>query len=621
MIANAPQTMCGAFQATAARHPDAVALRTPGDGVVITWRQYAEQVRRIAGGLAALGVRRGEAVGLMLTNRPEFHLVDMAALHLGAVPFSVYNTLAAEQLRYVLTNAGNRVMVCEKQFLPVVRSAVAGTAVEHVVCVDCPASVGDPASADDPSSAAEPASADGSALVDGVELTRGLAELEAREDPDFDFEAAWRAVQPSDLITIVYTSGTTGPPKGVELTHANLLAQDAAAREIMEFDHTDRGISYLPDAHIANRLIAHYLAASTGSEVTTVADIKAAVAALPEVRSTFFLAVPQVWYKLKAAIEAALAAESSPVKRWLAAWAISVGRRVARARSDGAGVSAALRLQLALAERLVLAPIRAKLGLGQVRLAVSGAAPISPDVLEFVLSLGIPCSEVWGLSETAGSATMNRPGAIRIGTVGQAIKDVAVKVADDGELLVAGPIVMRGYRGDPARTAEAIDADGWLHTGDIGTIDGDGYVRVVDRKKELIINAAGKNMSPSNIEGAVRAASPLIGGVVAIGDDRPYVTALVTLDPDAAEAFAARKGIEDGSAAVLASNALVREEIDRAVATANANLSRVEQIKRFTLLPVAWEPAGDELTPTMKLRRRPIGEKYAREIAALYADQ
>lgn len=585
-----PRTLCEAFQATVAHHPDAVALRTPGDAVVITWRQYGERVRRIAAGLAKLGVRHGDTVGIMLTNRPEFHLVDTGALHAGATPFSVYNTLAPEQLNYVLGNAGNKVMVCEKQFLPVIRKAVEGTAVEHIVCVD--------------------ADAEGST---------SLQDLEANGDPDFDFEASWRAVDPGDLITVVYTSGTTGPPKGVELTHANLLAARDAVIEFVADRPDHRIVSYLPDAHIANRAIAHYLAAFVAAQVTTLADIKQAVTVLPEVRPTIFLAVPQVWYKLKAAIELALAEESSPIKKKLAYWAIDVGRRKARLESNGTPLPRTLLLQHSLADRLVLRAVRKKLGLDQLQMAVTGAAPISPDVVEFVLALGIVCCEVWSMTETSAAATINPPNALRIGTVGKAVRGAKLRLAEDGELLVSGPMVMKGYRGDPAKTAEAIDADGWLHTGDIGTVDADGYVRIVDRKKELIINAAGKNMSPSNIEGTIRAASPLIGGAAVIGNDRPYVVALLTLDPDAAAAFATRNGIHNGSPGDLASNPSVRAEVDRAVAAANAKLSRVEQVKKFDLLPAVWEPGGDEFTPTMKLRRGPIDAKYAREIEALYA--
>ncbi|MBH0119853.1 long-chain fatty acid--CoA ligase [Rhodococcus sp. CX] len=584
----APTTLCQAFQATAAKYPDRVALRTPDDSVTYTWRAYADKVRTLTAGLAGLGVKPGDTVGLMLTNRPEFHLVDTAAMHAGAAAFSIYNSLTAEQITYVLGNAGNKVMICEEQFVPVLQKAIPGTAVEKLVCVD-----GHP------------------------EGTITLDELEAAADPSFDFDATWQAVEPSDLLTLIYTSGTTGPPKGVELTHANLIAEIEATAPILNPGPDDRLVSYLPDAHIANRWGAHYTSIHTGMQITTLDDLKQAIAVLPTVRPTMFGAVPQVWYKLKGAIDKTLADEPSPVKKKLALWSIDVGRKRARLMSDGKPVPKVLELQHALADKLVLSAIRKKLGLDQVRAAVTGAAAISPEVLEFVLALGIPCSEVWGMSETSAVVTLNRPDAIRIGTVGQPVDGVEIKIAEDGELLVRGPLLMKGYRNDPEKTAETIDAAGWLHTGDIAEIDADGYVKLIDRKKELIVNAAGKNMSPTNIEGALRAACPMLGGAVAIGNDRPYNVALLALDPDALAAFAAEHGLT-GAHEELVQNPLVVEAVDKAVQVANSKLARVEQIKKYKLLPNIWEPSGDELTPTMKLKRKPIDAKYAEEIDKLY---
>jgi long-subunit acyl-CoA synthetase (AMP-forming) len=589
-VTDAAKTLCEAFQHTVAAAPAAVALRSSDDSTRLTWRQYADRVRTIAAGLAALGVRRGDTVGLMLTNRPEFHLVDTAALHLGAAPFSIYNTLAPEQISYLFSNAGNKVVICELQFLEQIRKAQLGTSVEHIVCVD--------------------SSAEGAIT---------LAELEAAPAEGFDFDATWQAVTPDDLLTIIYTSGTTGPPKGVELTHANMLAELAATTTIVPAGHGDTVISYLPDAHVANRWGAHYQSMFTGMEIVTLADLKQMITVLPKIRPTFFGAVPQIWYKLKAGIEAKLAAEQSPVKKKLAAWALDVGRRKVKLDAQHERVPLGLAVQHRLADTLVLGKVRAALGLDRVRIAASGAAAIDPDALEFVLALGIPCCELWGMSELSCAATMNPPDAIRIGTVGTAIKGVELSLAEDGELLVRGPLVMKGYRNDPEKTAETIDADGWLHTGDIATIDADGYVRIVDRKKELIINAAGKNMSPANIEGTVKVACPLAASAVAIGDDRPYVVALITLDPDVAAAFAAAHGIADTSPAALAADPAIHAAVDAGIKAANERLSRVEQIKKFTILPYVWEPGGDEITPTMKLKRKPIGTKYAAEIEALYA--
>lgn len=588
-MATDSRTLCSAFQATAAAHPDAVALRTPYDSVSITWGEYADRVRNVAAGLAGLGVARGDTVAIMLTNRPEFHVVDTGALHAGATPFSIYNTLATDQINYLFSNAGNKIVITEQQFLDKLKLANDGQ-IEHFICVDGPA-----------------------------EGAMTLEELEASGDPEFDFDAAWKAVEPSDVLTLIYTSGTTGPPKGVELTHANLLAELDALDGYFPLTHEDTIVSYLPDAHIANRWGAHYSNLRYGIQITTVDDPKQLIATLPQVRPTFFGAVPAVWYKVKAGIEAALAAEPDEKKRKIANWAIGTGTKVAWLKSEGKGVPLPLKLQHALADRLVLGKLRERMGLDRVRVSATGASAIAPDALAFMLGIGIPVLEVWGMSETSAVVTINPPDGIRIGTVGKVVPGpTEISLADDGELLVRGPLVMKGYRNDPERTAEAIDSDGWMHTGDIATIDDDGYVRIVDRKKELIINAAGKNMSPQNIEGAVKVACPLVMSVVAIGDDRPYVTALLTLDPDACAAYAAKAGLADGSPAVLAQDESVRALIQSGIDQANEKLARVEQIKKFSVLPTPWEPGGDELTPTMKLKRKPIAEKYASEIDALY---
>jgi long-subunit acyl-CoA synthetase (AMP-forming) len=582
-------TLCEAFQNTAARLADEVALRTPGGAVTITWRQYAERVRRIAAGLANLGVKPGDTIALMMVNRPEFNVCDTAALHLGATPFSIYNTSSPEQVAYLFSNAANRVVITESQFVPLLKSVAGQTEVQHIVCVD-----GAP------------------------EGTIALSDVEDRPADGFDFEASWRAVSPDDVATIIYTSGTTGPPKGVEITHTNMLAQCAATTEVLGHANGDRLISYLPSAHVADRWGTHYSPMIYGAQVTCLADHRMILSAFLEVRPTSMGGVPQMWYKLKAGIEAAVEHEQDPAKQQGMRWALDVGRRYVQAGQSGE-VPAELEAEYHKADELVLSKLRAMIGLDQVRVAVSGAAPIAPDVLEFMCSIGLPVCELWGMSELSCCATINPPGAIRIGTVGPTIPGVELKLAEDGELLARGATVMRGYRRDPEKTADTIDADGWLHTGDIATIDDDGYVTIIDRKKELIINQAGKNMSPANIENAVRAASPLVGQVVTIGDNRPYNTALIVLEPDMAAGFAASQGNAGASIAELAKDPSMIAAIQSAVDSANARLSRVEQLKKFRILPVVWEPGGDELTPTMKLRRRPITEKYAADIEELYA--
>jgi long-subunit acyl-CoA synthetase (AMP-forming) len=589
------RSLCEGFQRTAATQPDAVALRTLGGGTRITWGEYAARVARIAAALHRLGVGHGDTVALMMTNRPEFNLCDTAAMHLGAAPFSVYNTLPAEQIAYLFRNAGNRVALCEAQFVDRVLAAAASSGVEHIVCVD-----GAPAG------------------------TTALEQVEAEGDGDLDLAAAWRRVGPQDLLTLIYTSGTTGPPKGVEITHANMLAQLRATTSLLPLLPGDRSVSYLPSAHIADRWAAHYTGMCFGVEVTSVPDPRGVAAALPEVRPTVWGAVPRVWERMHAALEAAITTNPDEERRRGMRWAIDCGLRRVRAEQaelngTGPGPDAELLTESSRADELVLSPLRQRLGLDRARWLVSGAAPIATDLLEYFDALGLPILELWGMSEISCCGTINVPGRARIGTVGVALPGVEMRLAGDGELLVRGETVMRGYRNDPEKTAETIDADGWLHTGDIARIDAEGYISIVDRKKELIINAAGKNMSPANIEGALKSSSPLIGQAVCIGDRRPYNTALLVLDPDGASAWAASQGLESATLEALAADPRVRTALEEAVEAANRRLSRVEQIKRFAILPEVWEPGGDELTPTMKLKRRPIGEKYAARIEELYA--
>jgi long-chain acyl-CoA synthetase len=585
------RTLCEAFQITAAEQPDQVALRTIGDGVRISYGEYAERVRAFAAGFHALGVGHGDTVGFMLTNRPEFHLLDIAAMHLGAVPFSIYNTSSPEQIAYLLSDAGNRVMIVEAQFLERARAAMeqAGS-VEHLVVLD-----------------ARP------------EGALSLEELEAAQPgPDFDFEASWRRVSPQDVLTLIYTSGTTGPPKGVQLTHGNEIAQCRGVDAVGHPRVRGAVISYLPLAHIADRGLSHYGAMFWGHTVTCCPDTTQVFAHVADAHPTFFGGVPRIWEKLKAALQAGIAAEPDEAKRSATLQAIESGLAKVRAQQAGQPVPDELQAACEQAEERVFSAIRAKLGFERCEWYMTGAAPVPLEVLEFFAAIGIPICEVWGMSELASIATLVPPENIKLGSVGPAIPGVEVRVADDGEVLVRGDTVMAGYRNQPEKTAETIDPDGWLHSGDIGVIDADGFLKIIDRKKELIINAAGKNMSPVNIELALKQGSPLIGQAIAIGDNRPYNVALLVLDPDAGVAFAQEHDLSDPSPEALAHEPAVLEEVSAGVARANSHLSRVEQIKRFTVLPRDWPPAGDELTPTMKLKRKPIAEKYAAEIDALY---
>ena len=560
-----------AFQATAERFADEVALRTPDGAVEVTFREYAERVRRIASGLSARGLKREDTTALLMVNRPEFFICDTAALHVGATPFSVYATSSPEQIAYLFENAGNDIVITERVFQPQIENALqigGSSAPTQVIYID------------------------------------ELDELEASPDPDFDFDASWRAIEPDDLLTLIYTSGTTGPPKGVELTHENLLAQWRGLVEVLPVKMGGRSTSYLPTAHIADRALSHYGQMLFGLQVTCVPDPREVMAALPGCRPTSWGAVPRVAEKLKAGLEMLIGADPDEERRALVQGAIATGLERVRLEVAGEPIPDELAERHAAAEERVLRPLRERLGLDQAESVVFGAAPIPLEVHEWIRAIGIPTAEVYGMSEVACVVTTYHPSEAKLDSVGRVLPGMELKLADDGEVLLRGPQVMRGYRGDPERTAEAIDADGWLHTGDVGVIEGDGCLRIVDRKKELIINAAGKNMSPALIEGHLKTASPLIGQAMVVGDRRPYNVALLVLEPEAGAS---------------ADDPDVMDAVGAAVEAANAKLSRVEQIKRWKLLDEEWLPGGDELTPTMKLKRKPIAEKYAAEIEALYA--
>ncbi len=585
-------TLCEAFQLTSAEHPDRVALRLKGGEFEISWGEYAQKVKRLAAGFAALGLGADDTLGIMLTNRPEFHFADTAAMHLGATPFSVYNTYSAEQIEYLVGDAANPILVTEQAFLErVLEVQKNANSLKHVVVVDGEAPEG----------------------------AMTLDEVMERGEDDFDFEAAWRAVKPDSILTLIYTSGTTGPPKGVQLTHDNLIQAVRSFDQIIAFPNDGRVVSYLPMAHIAERNCSHYLPLMLGFSVTCCPNPREVIAYLPEVRPTWFFAVPRIWEKLKAALEAGMQAEQDPERKKATQWALDVGLRKVRAEQAGEEVSEELAAEYAKADEQVLSKVRAMLGLDELESLNVGAAPTPREVIEFFHALGLPLAELWGMSETTGAGACNPPEKVKIGTVGPAAPGIEIKLADDGEVLIRGAVVMPGYRNAPDQTSEALDSDGWLHTGDIGELDEDGYLKIVDRKKELIINAGGKNMSPANIEAKVKAAHPLIGQAIAVGDGRPYNVALITLDPDVAPGFAQQQGIEDASFENLASEQAVIAEVQKGVDAANESLARVEQIKKFKVLPLDWEPGGDELTPTMKLKRKPIAEKYAAEIDELYS--
>ncbi len=582
-------TLTEALRRTAANHPEIVAVRTPDDGVSLTWAELLGRVDTLAGGLAKLGVGRGECVAIMLGNRPEFHLVDLAAVTIGATPFSIYTTYPPEEIRYLLEDSGAAVAVVEQAFLPaLLEASQALDSVRHVIVVD----------------------------GDAPDGTLALSEVEGL-DPEFDAAGAGAQAGPEDVLTLIYTSGTTGHPKGVQLTHRAVMTAIRTVEEVISFPPGSRVISWLPSAHIAERNAHHYIPIVYAGTITTAPNPRDVLSYLPQVRPNWFFAVPRIWEKLKAGLEAMQAAQPEE-QRLPVQQALQASIELVRLRQQGGTVPPELEAQVAEADANLFSKLRAMLGLDQAVAVNVGAAPTPIDVLEFFHALGIELAELWGMSETTGVGTVNRPGRVKLGTVGPAAPGVELKLAPDGELLCRGEFLMTGYRNQPEKTAEAIDADGWLHTGDIATIDDEGFVKIIDRKKELIINSAGKNMSPVNIEAGLKSSSPLIGQVCCIGDARSYVTALIVLDSDFVPQWAAQHGLDGRSLEELAEEPAVIAAVQEGVEAANQRLARVEQIKKFTLVRGDWLPGGVELTPTMKLKRRPIADKYAREIEAMY---
>jgi len=582
-------TLTEALRRTAANHPEIVAVRAVDDSVSITWSELLRRVEAVAGGLAKLGVSRGNTVAIMLGNRPEFHIVDLAATMLGATPFSIYLTYPPNEIEYLVNDADSSVAIVEQAYLETLleaRKSLPG--LEHVIVVDGAAPEG----------------------------TISFADVEG-SNPDFDAEEACAEIGPDDLVTLIYTSGTTGPPKGVQLAHRNVMSGALAVEEVIKFDAGARVISWLPAAHIAERMAHHYIPVIYAGTITCCPNPREVLSYLPQVRPTWFFAVPRIWEKLKAGLETMQAAQPEEQRRPVQEAVEAAIERV-RLKQRGEAVPPELETKVAQADEQMFSKLREMLGLDQAIAVNVGAAPTPVEVLEFFHALGIELAELWGMSETCGVGTCNRPGEVRIGTVGPAEPGVEIKIAEDGELLVRGGCVMTGYRNSPDRTAEAIDAEGWLHTGDIGQVDENGFVRIVDRKKEIIINAAGKNMSPANIEATIKTASPLIGQTVCIGDGRRYNTALIVLDADYAPQWAQQQGIAGQALEDLAGAEPVIAAVRSAIESANVRLARVEQIKNFTIVPGDWLPGGDELTPTMKLKRRPIEAKYAAEIDAMY---
>ncbi len=578
------RTVADAFLWALENHPQGPALAEAGGDLALTWREYADRVAALASGLKGLGVGAGDRVALLMGNRPEFNLIDSAALFLGAIPFSIYPTSASEQIAYIAAHAEPTLYVVESEARERMREAGITEAVFYLEDDDA-----------------------GRSALDRIE---GFA-----EEPIDLHEHAGR-LAPDDVLTLIYTSGTTGPPKGVELSHAALLFTIKATLDVVPLPERGRLISYLPHAHVVDRFASHYLQMATASMTTTLLDGRTIFSLTPRVEPTMFFAVPRTWEKLRQSLTAELQSDASAdeIRTML-----ELGHRRIFAQHEGDELDAEAEAEWRALDGSAGARVRGRIGLQQASWLVTGSTTTEPELLRFFAALGMPVCENWGMSENCAVGTLNDPIRPRIGSVGRVLPGTELILAEDGEILCRGPNLMRGYRNDPEATARTIDGDGWLRTGDIGVIDDDGFLAIVDRKKEIIINSSGKNMSPTNIEATVRNSSPLIGQVCCIGDSRPFNTALIVLDPEAAGAVAAEAGHRASGLEEIVEYPAVREAVESAVQAANHRLARVEQIKRFRVLHDEWPADGDLVTPTMKIRRREVLRRYEDVIEDLYS--
>ncbi|MGW5175977.1 AMP-dependent synthetase/ligase [Streptomyces sp. NPDC004082] len=593
-----PWTVPELVERNARLHADRPALswQEPGaeEWSTLDWAGVRERTTRLAAGFAALGVGRGDHVLLMMSNRPEHWLCDLALVRLGAVPVSVYGTSAVPQMTHIARNCRAGVAVVEGAAEVDRWTALlddAGTPLTRLVVV-------------------EPGS-EGTHLPYAALLNEPVPE---------EFRKSLDASRPDDPVTVVYTSGTTGEPKGVVLTHRQVLANARAIEGIVELPPQTEHISYLPFAHIAERMLSLYVPCLRLAHVYLCPDPQHVAGAVRTVRPAQFFGVPRIWEKLAATVRTGLAA-LPPEQRQAVEEATRAAREYVGFLERGEEPPPELAAAYDRSRERVLVPLLAVGGLDRVTWAASASAPMPIDVVRFWAGFGIVVMDAWGMTETAGVATANSPrSGFRLGSVGRPVPSVEIRVAEDGELEVRGESVFAGYLREDGEVVPAVDEEGWLRTGDVGRVDEDGFVWITDRKKELIITSTGKNVSPALVENALKE-HPLIGQALVHGDHHSYLVALLVLDPEAAPAWAAAHGVEAGLGPdALARHPVVRAEADRAVAAANSRLNRTEQVKRYELLAEEWGPATGELTPSLKMRRRVIREKYAAALAGLYED-
>jgi long-chain acyl-CoA synthetase len=589
------------FRDRVERFADRACLRVKRDGewVDLSWTEVDRLVREIGRGLLELGFAPGDRLALLSENRPEWALVDLAVLCLGGATVPIYATSTSAQCAYMIKDSEARLVAVSNNFHleKVLKAKRQLAGVEKVILFD---PIKD--------------------ITDKDEIVLPLMELRdlgrAFDDPaEFDRRAA--AVTAEDVLTVIYTSGTTGEPKGVVLTHGNVFSNVEAVLKVLRVEPADVCLSCLPLSHSFERMAGHYTMLHAGVPIAYAESLDALAQNLAEVRPTVMIGVPRIFEKFHARIVDE-AARGGTARKVVFGWAMGVGREVSRRRAAKRAVPLALWAQREAAGRLVFSQLHRMLG-GRLRFFVSGGAPLSQEVAEFFHAAGVLILEGYGLTETSPVITCNTPESYKFGTVGRSVPGVEVKIADDGEILTRGPHVMKGYHKKPAATAEAIDARGWFHTGDIGEIDADGFLKITDRKKDLIITAGGKNVAPLNLEGLLTL-SRYIEQANVIGDRRKFLTAVLVPAFPELEAWAKARGIAFRTRKELVESPAVVDLIQGEVDTVNAQLAKYETIKKFVLSDVEFTTDNSLLTPTLKVRRKAVAAAFAEKIARLYTE-
>lgn len=590
------KTIIDFFNRNADKYPDQPAIHwKDGQWDSFTWSEYRQRVHQAAAGLQTLGVGDGEFVAVMAGNRPEHVVADFAAVHAGGTPVTIYSTLTAPQIQYIADNCKATVAILEdldfmkrweeiRSELPNLRYIVLMSGAENYDTVDW--------------------------VLSWDELVaRGIHRLE--EDPEA-VERSSTDIDPDELATLIYTSGTTGTPKGVMISHYNVVFTLESVKRAVDLKMGARMVSYLPLAHIAERLATHYMGTYLAGQVWYCPNMAGVLEYIQEARPTLFVGVPRVYEKFHARLNARFA-DAEGVKKVLLDRALALNEKRVEAELEGRPGPALA----GLLDKVVLSKVREQLGMEELDFAITAAAPISADLLKFFLTIGVPLYEIYGMSENTGPATLTSPENVKLGSVGKPFPGVEVRTGDDGELMIRGGVVAKGYYKLDQESREAFDDDGWLHTGDLARIDEDGFVWIVGRKKEIIITAAGKNIAPAKLETTL-GNHPIISKACMIGDQRKFLSVIIALDPEEAPAWAEARGIEYSDLASFSEEPEVQEEIARAVAEANESVARVEQIKKWTIVPDEWSPESGEVTPSLKLKRRVVLDNYADQIDAMY---